>query len=293
MSKHLEGKVAAVTGAGSEQGIGKEVALALAAEGAKVVVNDIGKDADGTRGADRVVNEIKKAGGIAAANYDSVATMEGGTNIVKTALDNFGKIDIMVNTAGNYLAGATVEFPEKSFDALIAVHLKGMFACTQAAMKEMIKQKSGRIINFTSIGAFPPGLPPAFARVPKSIIYSTVKAGVAGFTCALSMELKEHNITVNAISPGAITKLFPFTGPFVAGGKREGPEYVAPAVVYLATDEAKDITGQFIFAGAGDIIVYNKPMQLPGPHMFIRKEGKWTVDELIKAVPDIVSYRNG
>ena len=113
MANKLEGKVAIITGAGSPAGIGKEVALAMAAEGAKVVVNDIYKDPDGSYGADRVVKMIKDAGGTAAANYDSVASMEGGQNIVKTAVDNFGRVDILVNTAGNYKIVPTIELTEK------------------------------------------------------------------------------------------------------------------------------------------------------------------------------------
>ena len=178
MANKLEGKVAIITGAGSPAGIGKEVALAMAAEGAKVVVNDIYKDPNGGYGADRVVKMIKDAGGTAAANYDSVASMEGGQNIVKTAVDNFGRVDILVNTAGNFKIVPTIELTEKDWDSIIAVHVKGMFSCTQAALKVMIPQKSGgRIINFTSLAAYPPGIGPG-----ASIAYCAAKAAVIGFT---------------------------------------------------------------------------------------------------------------
>jgi NAD(P)-dependent dehydrogenase (short-subunit alcohol dehydrogenase family) len=161
------------------------------------------------------------------------------------------------------------------------VHLKGHFGCTQAALREMIKQKSGgRIINFSSRAAWPFSLGPGPA-----IAYCTAKAGILGFTRALSLEVKEYGITVNAIAPEARTNLFQIPGRIVDGVQLYGPEYVAPIVVYLATDEARDITGQIIYSGSGDLIIFAPPMQSPGAHQFIHKEGKWTVDELTKIIP--------
>jgi NAD(P)-dependent dehydrogenase (short-subunit alcohol dehydrogenase family) len=281
MTQKLNGLSAVVTGSGG--GVGREVALALAAEGAKVVINDFGKDKQGVRLADKVVEEIKSAGGMAAANYDSVATMEGGKNIVKTAVDNFGKIDILVNCAGFTRNYFTTDLPEKDWDDLIAVHLKGHFACTQAAMKEMIKQKSGRIINFSSRAGFLyvfNGL--------GSIAYTAAKAGIVGMTTLLSGELKQYGITVNCILPSAITPGFPEKRPRFGGGDLLGPEYVPPIIAYLCTPEAKNINGQFFYASAGDIIILSKPMQLDGPNKFIRKEGKWTVDELSRLIPPLL-----
>jgi NAD(P)-dependent dehydrogenase (short-subunit alcohol dehydrogenase family) len=279
MAGKLAGKVAVVTGAGSEVGIGKETAKAMAAEGARVVVNDIGKDPDGTMGADRVVKEIEKAGGTAVANYDSVTSMEGGVSIIKTAIDNFGRIDILVNTAGNYISNPTLDYTERDWDAIIAVHLKGLFACTQAALKEMIRQKSGgRIINITSSAAWP-------RRFQGSTADSTAKAGVLGFSRALSGEMQQYNINVNAISLGAETKLLPQAGD-------AGPEYVVPLIVYLATDAAKEITGQIFFAGGGAVMVFSSIMNPPwgksGAHQHLHKKGKWTIDELIKIMPKMV-----
>jgi NAD(P)-dependent dehydrogenase (short-subunit alcohol dehydrogenase family) len=286
--KKLQGKVAVVTGAGSEVGIGKEVALALAAEGAKVVVNDISKNPDGTPGADKVVDLIKKAGGIAVPNYDSVTTLPGAAQIIATAVRNFGRLDILVNTAANWLMKPTLDYTEADWDAIMGVQLKGLFGCTQAAMKEMIKQNSGgRIINFTSSAAFTPGLGPGAA-----VAYSTAKAGIAGFSNALSLELEKYHITVNAIIPVALTKLFPDERT-VDGIKVVGPEFVAPIVVYLATDEAKDITGQFIFSSAGELRVFALPFQKPEERYCAHKDGKWTVDELIAVVPKIVRPRPG
>jgi NAD(P)-dependent dehydrogenase (short-subunit alcohol dehydrogenase family) len=276
VTQRLNGKSAVVTGGGG--GIGEAVALALASEGAKVVVNDISQDPEGRGLADKVVEEITKASGTAVANYDSVATMSGGENIIKAATSNFGRVDILVNCAGNLKVVPTVEMAEDDWDSIMDVHLKGHFSCTKAAALEMIQQKSGRIINISSRAAF--GFMPGFPCAA----YSTAKAGILGLTIALSAELKEHGITVNAILPSAITPLFPQPRPRFGGGETEGPDFVAPIIVYLAMDEAKSITGQFIYASAGDLCIFTQPLQLPGPHKFIRKMGKWTVDELSEVV---------
>ncbi len=275
MTQKLTGKVAVVTGAGG--GIGGAIAIDMAAEGARVVVNDIGKEADGSNSADTVVKQIQKAGGIAAANYDSVATMTGGANLIKTAVNNFGRVDILVNTAGFSRRGSIVELTEKEWDTEIGVNLKGSFSCSQAAVIEMIKQKSGgRIINFSSNAGF------TFANIPFfSVAYATAKAGIVGFTAKLSGELKEHGITVNAIFPSAVTKGFPDPRPGA-----ESPDYITPIIIYLATDEAKNITGQFFNTYGGNIGVYTRPMQ--GPAKLYKKTGKWTVEELSQIMPQML-----
>jgi NAD(P)-dependent dehydrogenase (short-subunit alcohol dehydrogenase family) len=284
MAQRLSNKVAVVTGAGSKSGVGKEVVLAMAAEGASVIANDIVRNPDGSYAVDDVVAQIRKNGGKAAASHDTVATLKGAQNIIKSAIDNFGRIDILVNTAGNFIIRPTVEYPESDWDAVMDVHLRGHFGCTQAALREMIKQKSGgRIINFTSQAAFPPGLGPGPA-----IAYCTAKAGVLGFTKALSLEVKEYGITVNAIAPEARTNLFQIPGRIVDGVQVFGPEYVAPIVVYLATDEARDITGQIIYSGSGDLIIFAPPLTTPGAHQCIHKDGKWTVEELIEIMPKML-----
>jgi len=282
MTQKLKGKAAVVTGGGN--GIGREVALALAAEGAKVVVNDIGREADGKSAADNVVNEITKAKGTAVANYDSVATMAGGENIIKTATSNFGRIDILVNCAGNFRPAKTVELTEEVWDSILDVHLKGHFSCSKAAIAEMVKQKSGRIINISSRAA-------AFGTA--NCAYSVAKAGILGFTSMLSEEQKDNGITVNVILPSAQTKLFP--GPALSLGDNvpisptREPEYVAPIIVYLATDEAKNITGRYIYASGGDVCFYSRPLQLSAnTPVIIRKVGKWTVDELSQVIPAII-----
>ena len=279
MTQRLKGKAAVVTGGGA--GIGRGISLALAEEGAKVVVNDISHDS-----ADKVVGEITKANGTAVANYDSVDSVQAGENIIKTATSNFGRIDILVNCAGNFQLNPATEMTEEIWDSIIGVHVKGHFSCVKAAIPGMLKQKSGRIINFSSIASFFGSSCPA---------YNTAKAGILGFTGALSRDLKEYGITANAILPSAVTQLFPFE-------ERKGflddnmpvspcldPDYIAPLVAYLATDEARAVTGKFFHASGGDICIYATPFQLPGEaHMFIRKADKWTVDELSEIIPELL-----
>jgi NAD(P)-dependent dehydrogenase (short-subunit alcohol dehydrogenase family) len=284
MAQKLKGKSAVVTGGGNPAGIGREVALAMAAEGARVVVNDIGKDDKGKSYADTAVAQIIGAGGTAVANYDSVATMKGGENIVNTAVKNFGRIDILVNCAANFIPRRIFETTEAEWDSIIAVHLKGHFSCTKAAVLEMIKQKSGRIINFSSRGATVGGGSP---------VYSTAKAGILGFTSASAADLKEFNITVNAILPSAITSLFPWEKKRMEDNlpvaTPTDPAYVAPMVVFLATDEARGITGRYIYASGGDICIYPQPLIVPGgAPVFIRKPGKWTVEEIGQVVPQLL-----
>jgi NAD(P)-dependent dehydrogenase (short-subunit alcohol dehydrogenase family) len=284
MAQKLKGKSAVVTGSGSPIGIGRGVALALAEEGARVVVNDIGRDSDGNRAADKVAEEIKKAGGTAVASYDSVTTMQGGENIIKTAVSNFGGIDILVNCAGNFILRRIFEMTEKEWDSIIDVHLKGHFACCKAAVLEMIKQKSGRIINFSSRGATIGG---------GSAVYSAAKAGILGLTSALAADLMEFGITVNAILPSAVTELFPGVKKQMSDNLpvalNTEPDYVAPVVAYLATNEAQGITGRYIYASGGDICIYPRPLQFPYESpVFIRKMGKWTVDELSQVLPQLI-----
>jgi len=292
MSQKLRGKSAVVTGGGSA-GIGGATAYALAMEGAQVVVNDIGRDADGNKAADKMVERIRKEGGTAVANYDSVETMQGGKNIVETAISSFGKIDILVNIAGNYFTVPTIDMTEKEWDSVINVHVKGTFGCIKAALGEMVKQKSGRIINFSSRAAFNG---PAIADASYSnVAYNTAKAGILGLTIALAQEVKKDGITVNAILPSAITPLFPREKlPLednIPVPRLIGPECVAPIVVYLATDEAKDVTGELIYAAGEDICIYGRPLRLPGPHIYLHKNTNWTLDELNQLVPQVLGIR--
>ncbi|MDK1021962.1 MAG: SDR family NAD(P)-dependent oxidoreductase, partial [Candidatus Hydrogenedentes bacterium] len=198
----LDGKIAIVTGAG--RGIGREVALMFAAEGAKVVVNDLGGATDGTGGskiADEVVEEIKAAGGEAVANYDSVATVKGGQAIFQTAIDNFGGLDILVNNAGILRDRSIFNLEEEDWDAVIAVHLKGHYCCSRPFAKYIreTNRQDCRILNFSSVS----GLYGNFGQAN----YGAAKAGIAGFTRVLALELAKYNTTVNTISPGALTRM--------------------------------------------------------------------------------------
>ena len=231
----FKGKVVIVTGSGG--GIGRSHALYFGHMGAKVVVNDLGSARDGKGAthnmADQVVNEIKAAGGTAVANYDSVADVKGAENIVKTAVDNFGRVDIVVNNAGILRDKTFLKMSDDMWDIVLAVHLKGTKNVTKAVAPLMKEQNYGRIINTTSMS----GLLGNFGQTN----YSAAKAGIYGFTRSLSMELERFNITVNNIAPVAKTRM---TEDIDAVPDEAKPEQITPMVVYLASDEASSINGR-------------------------------------------------
>lgn len=239
----LDGKVAIVTGAGG--GLGRCHALALAEQGAKVVVNDVGGARDGSGGAttpaDDVVKEIAAAGGSAVANYDSVATLDGASAIVRAAVDAFGRIDILVNNAGILRDKTLLKMDESLWDSVIAVHLKGTFAMSQAAARVMAEQvqngtaAGGRIINTSSTS----GLIGSFGQSN----YGSAKAGIAGFTRVAALELAKFKITVNTIVPIAKTRM---TADIALVPDSLRPECVSPLVVFLASDLAAEITGRIL-----------------------------------------------
>jgi len=249
----LDGKVAIVTGAGG--GLGRCHALAFAKEGAKVVVNDCGVARDGsgpgTTMADSVVKEIRAAGGEAAANYESVATMAGAQAIVQTAVDAFGRVDILVNNAGILRDKTLLKMDEAMWDTVIAVHLKGTFAVTQAAARRMVEQiqagttQGGRIINTSSAS----GLIGNFGQAN----YGAAKAGIAGFTRVAAIEFAKYGITVNAIVPVAKTRM---TEGLSSVPDDFGPEKVSPFMVFLASDLAKDVTGRVFGIRGREILEY-------------------------------------
>jgi NAD(P)-dependent dehydrogenase (short-subunit alcohol dehydrogenase family) len=288
MDPTLKGKAAVVTGAGL--GIGRAIALHMAAEGAQVVVNDLGVSIDGSGAdktpADTVVAEIRDAGGVAVANYDDVSTVMGGENIIRTATDNFGRIDILVNNAGVYRPKLLVEMSEADWDVTMAVHLKGNFCCTKPAATAMIKQRSGRIINMSS-GA-------ALGRAGSSN-YGAAKAGILGMTWALARELGPHGITVNALFPLAKTRMTQVARsskklelPKSLSGSQT-PDDVAPLVVYLASDKANNINGSiFSLRHKGTIELHGDPVAVKG----IYSETKWTLNDIITAVPALMSGVN-
>src|SRR5918998_1148223 len=244
----LDGKVAIVTGAG--RGIGREHSLALAAAGAKIVVNDLGGSTHGegsdTTPAQSVADEIKAAGGEAVANYDNVADYQGAENLVKQAVGEFGRLDILVNNAGIIRDRMIVNMSEQEWDAVIAVHLKGHFAPTRHAAsywREQSKagnQINGRVINTSS----PSGV---FGNVGQTN-YGAAKAGIAAFTMIAAQELGRYGVTVNCLAPNARTRMTEAAFGEIPkpedGFDTMDPANIAPIVVALASDEAQDITGQ-------------------------------------------------
>jgi len=282
----LEGKIAIITGAG--RGIGRAIAIQMAEEGARVVVNDPGVGPDGAGHddgpADQVVAEIKAKGLTAVANYASVATMAGGESIIKTAIDSFGRIDILVNNAGILRDRMIFNMSEQEWDDVIAVHLKGHFACTKPAAVVMRQQRYGRIINFSSESGL-------WGNAGQAN-YGAAKSGIAGLTRVVARDMGRYGVTCNAIAPRAWTRLtatIPQQRPG-AGAARSpeleelSPESVSPMVCYLASDHAWNINGQVFHVYAGTVALLHHPL----PSRTIFKNGMWTLDELSKMVPTIL-----
>jgi NAD(P)-dependent dehydrogenase (short-subunit alcohol dehydrogenase family) len=279
VTDRLKGRVAAVTGAG--RGIGRAVALALAAEGAAVVVNDYGVAVDGSAPgsgpAHDVAGEIRAGGGQAVASFDSVATVEGGEAIVKAAVDNFGQLDILANVAGILRDRDFLGMTEDDWDAVIAVHLKGHYCTCRPAAIQMRHQRYGRIINFTS--------PSALLGAYSQANFAAAKAGVVGLTRVLARELGRNAITVNAVAPMAETRL---TEGIARAASISGvrprlgtPEQVAAMVAYLATEEAWNINGKVFYVSGGAIsLAFEEEMGRA-----INKDGMWTVEELAALLP--------
>jgi NAD(P)-dependent dehydrogenase (short-subunit alcohol dehydrogenase family) len=295
VSTSLEGKTAVVTGAG--RGIGREIALALAAHGVKVVVNDAGVARDGTGAssapAEEVVQLIKQRGGTAVASYDSVADHSSAERIIKTCVENFGRIDILCNVAGIARERMIFNMSEAEWDAVIAVHLKGTFNCTKHACVRMREQKSGRIINTTS---------EAWRGTVGQSNYSAAKGGIVSFTKSVAREMAKYGVTCNAISPAAATRMT-LTEEVKAGYQKRyeagliskeqldlmlnipGPEFIPPIVLYLCTDEAGYISGKVFGCSGGLIAIYSDPEPIRTIQKDHEKEGPWKLEELINLVP--------
>ncbi len=287
MAKRLEGKVAIVTGAG--RGIGRGEALALAAEGAKVVVNDLGGVGDGTGAsktpAEEVVQEIKKLGGEAVANYDSVVTMQGGENIVKTAIDNFGKLDILVNNAGILRDRMVYNISEEDWDLVLKVHLYGHFYTIKPACVFFRQQRYGRIINTSSIAGL-------CGTTYGQANYGAAKEGIVGLTRKVARDMGRYGVTCNCIRPNAGTRLtlsdeMRKSWPKEAIDKLEQmkPEDIAPLVVWLASDDAANVNGRVFFVETGRIGIYSEPVM----EKQLVKAGGWTIDELFMFMPATVT----
>ena len=290
--RRLDGKAAVVTGAG--RGIGRAIAELLAAEGAAVVVNDLGAEVDG-RGsqasvADEVVAAIGATGGRAVASYENVADFQAAERIVGTAVREFGAIDVLVNNAGILRDRMLFNMTEEEWDAVIAVHLKGTFNCTRHAAVHMRQQRRGRIVSISSTSG-------VYGNSGQAN-YGAAKDGIAGLTRVASRDLGRYGITVNAVCPGALTRMSQTvpqdvrrtraargleTG-FAERGfplRNFGPENVAPWVVYLATDAARNVNGQTFLVMAGLVAL----LGYPAPVRTIQKDGRWTPEEIATVFP--------
>jgi len=252
----LDGKVAVVTGAGS--GIGRAVALGLAAAGASVVVTDYGVSVDGREPssgpAEAVVKEIEARGGRAVPSAQSVATMAGGRAAIDAALKSFGDLHVLVCCAGILRERMIFNMSEEEWDAVIAVHLKGHFTVMQPATRHMREKRAGRIITFTSTAGLEgsPGQPN----------YSAAKEGIVGLTRSTALAMAKYGVTVNCISPTADTRMTQRLPDERRGQAMAPPEAIAPVVTFLASDRAAHVTGQVIGVRGNQVTLFSHPAPL-------------------------------
>lgn len=296
MAGKLEGKTAIITGGG--RGIGREVALLYAREGARVIVNDLGVSVDGegkdNSPATQVVTEIKAAGGEAIANFGDVADMDHAEDLVRTALNEWGQLDILVNVAGILRDRMIFNMGEDDWDAVIAVHLKGHFTITRFATMVFRQQRSGRIVNTSSESGM--------GNMGQAN-YSAAKEGIIGLTRTLALDLGKYGVTANAIRPRAGTRLTmtpelraameKARATRAAGGAASGgqdpisamdelrPELVAPLVVYLCTDAAANVNGRDFVVGGNEVSL----VSLAEKERSIFREGGWDLPSLARVFP--------
>jgi len=288
----LEGRNAVVTGAG--RGIGRAVSMLLAQEGARVVVNDPGVGMDGAGHddgpADQVVDEIEAAGGKAVANYDSVATADGGEKMISQCVNEFGSLDILINVAGILRDRMIFNMSEQEWDDVYNVHLKGHFNTIKPASQLMRQQRGGRIVNFSSIS----GLRGNSGQAN----YGAAKAGIVGLTRVVARDLGRYGVTCNAIAPGAATRMTaavpdatrqlraqrgmvtpPPSSQMMA---ERTPEHVAPMTVWLCTDAAWNVNGKTFHVGGPNVALAHEENAI----RTIEKDGRWTLEELASLMPN-------
>jgi NAD(P)-dependent dehydrogenase (short-subunit alcohol dehydrogenase family) len=287
----LDGKVAVVTGAG--RGIGRAHARLLAAEGASVVVNDLGSATEGggtdATPAHQVVDEIVAAGGTAAANGDNVASWDGAGAVVQQAIDEFGRLDIVVNNAGILRDAMSFNITEAEWDSVIAVHLKGHIAMCHHAVKHWRalgksgEAVSGRIINTASESGL-------YGQAGQ-INYATAKAGIVSMTIVVAREMKKYGVTANVVCPRALTRMTETVvgaAEFMTGPEWE-PENISPLVVFLAGDAAADVSGQ-VFVVWGTRVHLMQGFSLA--NTLDRGEGRWTPQELADRKDELFAGRS-
>lgn len=277
MAKALDGKVIIVTGAG--RGIGREIALLAAREGAKVVVNDPGVASDGSgtdaAPAEQVVEEIKKEGGTAVANFETVAEAIPASKIVKQAVDTYGKLDGVVNNAGILRDAIFHRMSIDAFEQVIKVHLMGTFYVSHAAARLFREQESGSFVHFTSTS----GLIGNFGQAN----YAAAKLGIVGLSKSIALDMQRFNVRSNCVSPFAWSRLIG-TIPTeteaekarVARMQQMGPEKIAPLSVYLLGDDAKDVSGQIFAVRMNEIFLMGQSRPIRSVH----RDGGWTCESL-------------
>jgi NAD(P)-dependent dehydrogenase (short-subunit alcohol dehydrogenase family) len=278
----LEGKVVAITGAG--RGIGRAAALLAAREGAAVVVNDMGGTAEGTGGdqspAEQVVGEIRAAGGTAVTNSSSVADPAGADSIIQTALDEFGKIDAVINNAGILRDKIFHHMSADDFEAVVSVHLLGSFYVSRAAARHFREQQGGSFVHFTSTSGLVGNVGQAN--------YAAAKMGIVGLSRVIALDMARFNVRSNCIAPFAWTRLIG-TIPTesetdrarVERLKQMTPETIAPLVVFLAGDFSDDITGQIFGVRKNEIFLFSQPR----PIRSIHDSDGWTTQTIAERVP--------
>ncbi|MBW7862595.1 MAG: SDR family NAD(P)-dependent oxidoreductase [Rhodocyclaceae bacterium] len=282
----LRNKVIIVTGAGG--GIGREVAIRLADEGAQVVVNDIGVSLSGqddrTRPADSVVAEIRERGGRAVSNHDSVAEWDGAARMVAQAIDSFGTLDAVVNNAGILRDGMFYKMTPEDFDAVVKVHLYGSFHLSRAAADHFRQQNSGCFVHMTSTAGL-------IGNVGQAN-YMAAKLGIAGLSRSIAIDMERFNVRSNCVSPFADTRMtrsVPVSGDRAAAREarlRAMPaSAVASLVGALIADDCKAISGQIFGVRGGEVFVFNQPR----PVRSIHHQGGWPMHKLVKALPKFQS----